>query len=63
MNILEHPLYKELGSIFSQILTDNNCLTYDNVIIKDLSILLPTRSSDQIIIVDCGDHQIDADVN
>eukprot|EP00347_Sterkiella_histriomuscorum_P016274 403353820 len=64
-SILDAPCYKDLQNTFSYVLSQEQCLSYDSesLIIKDLSVLLPTRSHDQIIVVDCGDHIVEEDVS
>jgi hypothetical protein len=59
---LSNPQLKELESVFSYVLTDLDCLCSEGVVIKDLSHLLEGRTKDEIIVVDCGDHQVDDDV-
>ncbi len=52
-----------MGSLFSYIFTAKDCIFTEDSIIKDLSKLVPTRSKDQIIVVDTNPSNVDPDVS
>lgn len=62
-NILSTPMFKDLDNVFSYIFTAKDCLWTDDAILKDISKLLPTRSKDQIIVVDANENNVDNDVS
>lgn len=62
-NMLATPMFRELEYIFSYILTAKDCIHTEDAILKDISKLLPTRSKDQIIVVDVNENNVDNDVS
>lgn len=62
-NLLENAAFKELRNVFSYVLTFKDCYDVSDSTFKDLGKILPTRSLDDIVVVDSNFHQIEGDIN
>jgi hypothetical protein len=49
--------------VFSYVLTSKDCIHTEDAILKDITKLLPTRTKDQIIVVDVNENNVDNDVS